>query len=89
MILEFAQNADLTTFLHKYVPNAKQGTSFTCTPVDGGLCSQGSPRDNIREANLDSKYPGHFTTLVTNINICQYNTLSELVTQRQIHTGLL
>ncbi|KAF3921084.1 Aorsin [Arthrobotrys entomopaga] len=51
---QYAQNKDLTSFLSKYIPTAKN-TTFSCQPVNGGLCTQGSHSD-FTEANLDIQY---------------------------------
>ncbi|KAK6523176.1 hypothetical protein TWF694_006071 [Orbilia ellipsospora] len=51
---QYAQNKDLTSFLNKYIPSAKN-TTFSCQPVNGGLCTQGSHSD-FTEANLDIQY---------------------------------
>ncbi|EPS35537.1 hypothetical protein H072_11076 [Dactylellina haptotyla CBS 200.50] len=51
---QYAQNDDLSKFLKKYIPDAKNAT-FTCQPVNNGLCTQ-HPSEDFTEANLDIQY---------------------------------
>ncbi|KAJ7580208.1 subtilisin-like protein [Mycena floridula] len=52
---QFANNADLKTFLTSFRPDMSSATTFTLTPVDGGTNSQTSSQAGV-EANLDIQY---------------------------------
>ncbi|KAF3931213.1 Aorsin [Dactylella cylindrospora] len=62
---QYAQNDDLSQFLKEYKPNAENFT-FTCAPVNGGLCTQ-HPQDDFTEANLDIQYTVSATYPTPNI----------------------
>ncbi|KAK6356890.1 hypothetical protein TWF718_001230 [Orbilia javanica] len=62
---QYAQNDDLSKFLKKYIPDAKNVT-FTCTPINGGKCTQ-HPREDFTEANLDIQYTVGASNPIPNI----------------------
>ncbi|KAK6333659.1 vesicle formation at the endoplasmic reticulum [Orbilia blumenaviensis] len=62
---QYAQNDDLSKFLKKYIPNAKNVT-FACTPINGGKCTQ-HPSEDFTEANLDIQYTVSASNPIPNI----------------------
>ncbi|KAK6509659.1 hypothetical protein TWF481_004390 [Arthrobotrys musiformis] len=62
---QYAQNDDLSKFLKKYHPNAKNAT-FNCNPINGGKCTQ-HPSEDFTEANLDIQYTVGASNPIPNI----------------------
>jgi tripeptidyl-peptidase-1 len=75
-IQQFANQADLTTFLTDLRPDMPSTTTFTLETLDGGTNPQGAAQAGV-EANLDTQYTVGVATNVPNVFISVGNNFQD------------